>query len=196
MDVPAAGWVVEGGKKPVASGTIGVKTMRGKKVALLVPVSEEVARSNAAGLYAQLSQDLPTAIARAFDHAAIHGKDLRTGGAGPFADYLLKTPNSVELGTAAASAGGMYVDLVNGEKKVVEAPACVIIPPHTNHSFGCAGETPVHLYGALGAPIHETFFTAFPEGEAIREYEAGHTGGARRRVKVDPATRTATDVSE
>lgn len=121
MDVPAAGWVVEGGKKPVASGAIGVKTMRGKKVALLVPVSEEVARSNAAGLYAQLSQDLPTAIARAFDHAAIHGKDLRTGGAGPFADYLLKTPNSVELGTAAASAGGMYVDLVNGEKKVVDA---------------------------------------------------------------------------
>jgi quercetin dioxygenase-like cupin family protein len=85
---------------------------------------------------------------------------------------------------------------VDGEKKVVEAPACVIIPPHTNHSFGCAGETPVHLYGALGAPIHETFFTAFPEGEAIREYEAGHTGGARRRVKVDPATRTATDVNE
>lgn len=121
MDVPAAGWVVEGGKKPVASGAIGVKTMRGKKVALLVPVSEEVARSNPAGLYEQLRQDLPTAIARAFDHAAIHGKDLRTGGAGPFADYLLQTPNSVELGTAAASAGGMYVDLVNGEKNVVDA---------------------------------------------------------------------------
>ena len=33
-------------------------------------------------------------------------------------------------------------------------------------------------------------------GAAIREYEAGHTGGARRRVKVDPATRTATDVNE
>lgn len=121
MDVPAAGWVVEGGKKPVASGAIGVKTMRGKKVALLVPVSEEVARSNAAGLYSQLSQDLPTAIARAFDHAAIHGKDLRTGGAGPFADYLLQTPNSVELGTTTAGNGGMYVDLVNGEKNVVDA---------------------------------------------------------------------------
>jgi hypothetical protein len=121
MDVPAAGWVVEGGKKPVASGAIGVKTMRGKKVALLVPVSEEVARSNAAGLYSQLRQDLPTAIARAFDHAAIHGKDLRTGNDGPFGDYLLQTPNSVELGTTTDANGGMYVDLVTGEKDVVDA---------------------------------------------------------------------------
>lgn len=121
MDVPAAGWVSEGGKKPVASGAVGVKTMTGKKVALLVPVSEEIAMTNAAGLYAQLRQDLPTAIARAFDHAAIHGKDLRTGGDGPFGDYLLQTPNSVELGTTTAANGGTYVDLVTGEKKVVDA---------------------------------------------------------------------------
>lgn len=121
MDVPAAGWVAEGAAKPVASGGIGTKTMRGKKVALLVPVSQEVARTNAAGLYNQLRQDLPTAIARAFDHAAIHGKDLRTGGAGPFSDYLLQTPNSQELGTTAQADGGMYADLVEGEKLVVDA---------------------------------------------------------------------------
>lgn len=121
MDVPAAGWVTEGGRKPVASGHVGVKTMRGKKVALLVPVSQEVARSNAAGLYAQLQQDLPVAIARAFDHAAIHGKDLRTGGAGPFADYLLQTPNSQELGTTAQGSGGNYADLVKGEAQIVHA---------------------------------------------------------------------------
>lgn len=121
MDVPAAGWVNEGGQKPVASGAVGTKVMRGKKVALLVPVSQEVARSNAAGLYDQLRQDLPTAIARAFDHAAIHGLDLRTGGAGPFADYLLQTPHSQELGTTTAANGGVYVDLVNGEKQVVDA---------------------------------------------------------------------------
>src|SRR5690606_16912101 len=109
------------GRKPVASGAVGVKQMSGKKVALLVPVSEEIAMTNAAGLYAQLRQDLPTAIARAFDHAAIHGKDLRTGGAGPFGDYLLQTPNSVELGTTTAANGGTYVDLVTGEKNVVDA---------------------------------------------------------------------------
>ena len=121
MDIPAAGWVSEGQAKPVGSGGVSVKTMTGKKVALLIPVSEEVARSNAAGLYAQLRQDLPTAIARAFDHAAIHGVDLRTGGAGPFADYLKENATSVELGTTSQANGGLYVDLVNGEKAVVDA---------------------------------------------------------------------------
>lgn len=121
MDVPTAGWVAEGGVKPVGNGAVGIKTMTGKKVALLVPVSNEIARTNAAGLYAQLRQDLPTAIARAFDHAAIHGVDLRTGGAGPFSDYLKKGVASVELGTTAQGSGGMYADLVTGEKRVVDA---------------------------------------------------------------------------
>lgn len=121
MDVPAAGWVSEGGVKPVGSGAVGVKQMQGKKVALLVPVSEEIARTNAAGLYDQLRQDLPVAIARSFDYAAIHGKDLRTGGAGPFADYLTKGAQSIELGTASQATGSTYTDLVNGEKAVVDA---------------------------------------------------------------------------
>lgn len=121
MDIPAAGWVSEGGVKPVGSGAVGIKQMQGKKVALLVPVSEEIARTNAAGLYEQLKQDLPVAIARAFDYAAIHGKDLRTGGAGPFADYLTKGASSIELGTATQGAGSTYTDLVNGEKLVVDA---------------------------------------------------------------------------
>ncbi|WP_078872933.1 phage major capsid protein [Streptomyces sp. NRRL S-1868] len=41
LDVPTADWVSEGGKKPLSSGGIGVKTMSGKKVATLVAVSEE-----------------------------------------------------------------------------------------------------------------------------------------------------------
>lgn len=121
MDVPAAGWVSEGGVKPVGRGGVSVKTMTGKKVALLVPVSQEIALTNAAGLYAQLKQDLPTAIARAFDYAAIHGLDLRTGGAGPFADYLTNGATSIELGTATQANGGMYADLVSGEAAVVDA---------------------------------------------------------------------------
>ena len=121
MDIPAAGWVSEGGQKPVGSGAVGVKQMTGKKVALLVPVSEEVARTNPAGLFDQLRQDLPVAIARAFDYAAIHGKDLRTGGAGPFADYLTRGATSIELGTASQATGSTYTDLVNGEKLVVDA---------------------------------------------------------------------------
>jgi len=121
MDIPAAGWVGEGGVKPTGSSAVGIKQMQGKKVALLVPVSEEIARTNPAGLYDQLQQDLPIAIARSFDYAAIHGLDLRTGGAGPFADYLKQGATSVELGTASAANGGMYADLVSGEKAVTDA---------------------------------------------------------------------------
>jgi len=120
MDVPVAGWVAEGGVKPASQVGVGVKLMTGKKVALLVPVSNEVVTTNPGGLYAQLSVDLPTAIARAFDSAAINGKDMRTGGVGPFADYLALTPNSVALGTAAQAAGGLYTDIVSGAGKVVD----------------------------------------------------------------------------
>lgn len=119
MDIPQAGWVSEGGVKPASQVGVGVKTMTGKKVALLVPVSNEVVMTNPAGLYDQLQQDLPTAIARAFDQAAINGKDSRTGSTGPFAEYLGMTPNSVALGTASQATGGIYADLVNGVGKVV-----------------------------------------------------------------------------
>jgi quercetin dioxygenase-like cupin family protein len=83
---------------------------------------------------------------------------------------------------------------VAGETHVVRAPSCVIFPSRIPHSFGCYGDEPVRLYGALGAPIHESFFTSFPENEAIREYEANDSAGARRRVRVDPLTRKAQDV--
>lgn len=122
MDVPTAGWVSEAAAKPVGSAGVGVKLMTGKKVALLVPVSQEVVMSNAAGLYDQLVQDLPTAISRAFDYAAIHGLDLKTGGAGPFADYLAATPYSQVIGATSAANGGVYADLVKGVQQVVNGP--------------------------------------------------------------------------
>lgn len=121
MDVGTAGWVAEGAAKPVSNSGVGLKIMTGKKVALLMPVSNEVVMSNAAGLYDQLVEDLPTAISRAFDYAAIHGLDLKTGAAGPFSDYLAKTPNTVALGTAAATAGGYYTDLWTGVSKVLNS---------------------------------------------------------------------------
>jgi hypothetical protein len=65
-------------------------------------------------------QDLPTAIARAFDYAVINGKSLRTGGAGPFGEYLAQASNTVALGTTANSAGGLYVDVVTGAGRVID----------------------------------------------------------------------------
>jgi hypothetical protein len=121
MDIPIADWVAEGGVKTGQQVGVGVKTMTGKKLALLVPVSDEVASSNPGGLYDQLQQDLPTAMARAFDRAAIGGTSLKTGGAGPFADYIALTPNTVALGTGTQATGGLYNDLVTGLGKVVDA---------------------------------------------------------------------------
>jgi quercetin dioxygenase-like cupin family protein len=85
---------------------------------------------------------------------------------------------------------------VDGEAQILQAPACVIIPPKAVHSFACVGDQPLHILGALGSPIHESFFTSFPEGEAIREYEADYPGGARRRVRVDPATKSVLHIAE
>ena len=121
MDIPIADWVAEGGAKSGGQIGVGVKLMTGKKLALLVPVSDEVVMSNPGGLYDQLRQDLPLALSRAFDHAAITGLSLKTGSAGPFSDYIALTPNTVALGTSNAAAGGIYTDLVKGVGKIVDA---------------------------------------------------------------------------
>jgi HK97 family phage major capsid protein len=118
LDVPTADWVGQGARKPLSSGGIDVKQMTPKKIAVLIPVSEEVAMTNAGGLWTQLQNDLPTAFARAFDHAAIHGLTMK-GAAGPFPEYLTQTTNTVELDTASQTDGGIWADLVGGMELVV-----------------------------------------------------------------------------
>ncbi|MEW2463139.1 phage major capsid protein [Microbacterium sp. NPDC047426] len=119
LDVPTADWVSEGGRKPLSSGGVEVKQMSGKKIAVLIPVSMEVAQSNAAGLWTQLQRDLPTAFARAFDMATIHGKNMK-GGTGPFADYFAMTSKAVSLGTTAQNQGGIWGDFVAGMEEIID----------------------------------------------------------------------------
>jgi HK97 family phage major capsid protein len=120
LDVPTADWVDQAGRKPLGSGGMEVKTMSGKKIAVLIPVAMEVARSNAAGLWTQLQKDLPTAFSRAFDRATIHGKTMK-GATGPFPDYLAHTTKSVSLGTTTQGNGGVYGDVVKGMKTIIDA---------------------------------------------------------------------------
>lgn len=117
-DVPEATWVNEGYPKATAGASVTTNQMTPQKVAVIVPVSEEVAATNAGGLYDQLQADLPVAIARAFDQAAIHGLTM-TGAAGPFSKALVSSSNSVALGTTAQQNGGLYADLVTGMEQVV-----------------------------------------------------------------------------
>lgn len=117
-DVPVADWVDQAAPKPLATGSVGIRQMTGKKVACLVPVAEEVVATNAGGLYDQLEQDLPVALARAFDMAAIHGTTI-AGHAGPFGVNLASTTNHVTLGGSTQAEGGLYTDLVLGMEAVV-----------------------------------------------------------------------------
>ncbi|MFE1321597.1 phage major capsid protein [Kitasatospora phosalacinea] len=119
LDVPTADWVDQAGRKPLSTGGMDIKQMTGKKIAVLIPVAMEVADSNAAGLWTQLQKDLPTAFARAFDMAAIHGRTMK-GATGPFADYLAMTSKQVVLGTASQATGGIYTDMVNGLEQIID----------------------------------------------------------------------------
>lgn len=99
---PAAGWVAEGGVKPLTSASLGVVNMVPKKLAAIVPMSMELYRANPAGFEAKLSELLAGAFAEAFDAAAFHGTNT------PFDAYLAETANTQQLGTAAS----YYLDLV------------------------------------------------------------------------------------
>lgn len=119
LDVPTADWVEQAGRKPLSSGGVDIKQMTGKKIAVLIPVAMEVANSNAAGLWTQLQRDLPTAFARAFDRAAIHGKTMK-GATGPFPDYFAETSKSVIIGSTTQANGGIYGDIVKGMKETID----------------------------------------------------------------------------
>lgn len=108
----AAGWVDEGDPKPASSGTVGLKTIAPKKLAAIAVISDEVLRSNPANYVDMIRGQAAEAFAEAFDAAAFHGTST------PFTTYLDQTTKSVELGSTAASKGGMYGDLVAALKSL------------------------------------------------------------------------------
>lgn len=105
---PTAGWVAEGGRKPVSDATMTLKNMDAKKLAVIVPFSKEYLRDSQINLMNYLRPKIAEAFAIAFDAACLHGTST------PFADYIAETTNTVELGTNNAASGGLYKDLVSG----------------------------------------------------------------------------------
>lgn len=99
---PTAGWVSEGGQKPASSGTMAIKNMDPKKLAVIIVTSAEVVRANPGNYVNAIRDHIAEAFAIGFDLAVAHdmGPD-GTGGAGPFSTYLDQTTNSVEVGTGA-----------------------------------------------------------------------------------------------
>lgn len=111
---PTAGWVSEGGQKPATNGAMTLKTLSPKKIAAIAVVSAEVVRANPGNYINIFRDDIAEAFAIAFDAAALHGTSS------PFAQNIDSTTKVVELGTSAASAGGIYADINAGLKLLVD----------------------------------------------------------------------------
>lgn len=110
-----AGWVAEGVAKPASQGTMALKTMDPKKLAVIAVVSAEVVRGNPGNYMNVIREQVAEAFAIGFDKAALYdqGPD-GTAGAGPFTTFIDQAVKSVEIGTTLQAAGGIHGDLVAG----------------------------------------------------------------------------------
>lgn len=104
----SAGWVAEGATKPASKGTIGLKTMDPKKLAVIAVVSAEVVRANPGNYMGLIRNQVGDAFATAFDAAALHGTGT------PFATSISQTTKTVEIGTSTQTAGGIHADINAG----------------------------------------------------------------------------------
>lgn len=100
-----AGWVAEGAQKPASAGTMALKTMDPKKLAVIAVVSAEVVRANPGDYMNFIRDDVARAFAVAFDAAALHGTST------PFSTYIDQTSNSVEFTGTTPAFTAVYDDL-------------------------------------------------------------------------------------
>jgi HK97 family phage major capsid protein len=104
----SASWVAEGAQKSASKGTIGLKTMDPKKLAVIAVVSAEVVRANPGNYMSLIRDQVGDAFAAAFDAAALHGT------ATPFSTHIAQTTKSVEVGTTTQANGGVFGDINAG----------------------------------------------------------------------------------
>jgi HK97 family phage major capsid protein len=103
----------EGGTKPLSGVAWDSKVMQPIKLATIVTVSEEFARTNPQGFYSQLQSDLGFAIGRGIDLAVFHGKQPLTGGAlqGISADNVLNNTTKI-VNTDTSTTNNLYDELI------------------------------------------------------------------------------------
>ncbi len=143
---PSAGWVSEGGRKPVSDMTVGVKIMDPKKLAVIVPFSKEYLRDDKIGLMRMLRPKIAEAFATAFDAAALHGAST------PFTTYVNQTTNEVTLGTA--TEGGYHADLTQVIAETVGGENRGKGYRHTGWAFDTVAEpTLLASYDGQGRPL-------------------------------------------
>lgn len=109
----------EGAQKPLSGTAWDTKSFSPIKLATIVTVSDEFARTNPQGLYTQIQSDLAFAIGRGIDLAVFHGKDALRGTALQGIDttnVIVNTTNSVNLNGAlvADPTPNLYDSLIAG----------------------------------------------------------------------------------
>lgn len=103
----------EGGTKPLSGVAWDSKMMQPIKLATIVTVSEEFARTNPQGFYSQLQSDLGFAIGRGIDLAVFHGKQPLTGAAlaGIDASNVLNNTTKI-INTDTDTTNNLYDELI------------------------------------------------------------------------------------
>lgn len=103
----------EGALKPLTGTAWDSKTMQPIKLAAIVTMSEEFARTNPQGFASKLRTDLGFAFGRALDLAVLHGRNALTGGALQGIDVnnvLNNTTNIVNMD--ANTTNSVYDELI------------------------------------------------------------------------------------
>lgn len=108
-DVSAA-WIGEGDMKPITKGSLTSQSISPAKIATIFVASAETVRANPANYLGTMRTKVATAIAMAFDEAALHGTDS------PFGDSLDDSTKVQHMGTNAYNSLG-----VDGLQKLVSA---------------------------------------------------------------------------
>lgn len=112
---PTAAWVGETEKKPVSNPTLGSKIMRGYKLSIIEPFSNQFRRDYAA-LYDALISRLPGVLAEAFDNTVFGGQDKPGSDFDNFADVTAQSLASDVYGglVAADTDVALHGGILNG----------------------------------------------------------------------------------
>ena len=111
----SANWVAEGAQKPASQGSLALKTMSPKKIAVIAVVSAEVVRANPGGYMDKIRGDVAEAFATAFDAAALHGTST------PFSTYIDQTASSVEFTGTTPAFTNVWGDLNSALSTLITA---------------------------------------------------------------------------
>ena len=111
---PEAAWVGETEKKPVSNPGLDTKIMRGYKLAVIVPFSNQF-RRDAAALYDALVQRLPGALGQKFDNTVFGGTEKPGSDFDNFAEV---TARSIQPDTLSDVTPDAYKALVDADTDI------------------------------------------------------------------------------